>query len=477
MFCRTIARNSLIKQTIRKSVSRTALRSISAGCCSNKELLNRKEVTAFNQAKPAKWNFQTVRNYSSYPPHIKVPLPALSPTMETGTIISWEKKEGDKLNEGDLLAEIETDKATMGFETPEEGYLAKILVPAGVKNIPIGKLVCIIVEKEEDVAKFKDFKDDSSPSPAAAAPAPSAPAPKPAAAAPQAPAAASAAASDTPPQGGRVLVSPMAKGLAEKKNIRLQGKGAPAPPPSSPGAPPKAPTPAPGAAHVDIPVTNMRAVIAKRLTESKVQIPHYYVTMAINVDKLLKFRERVNKKYEKKGVKVSVNDFIIKATAAASKRVPEANSSWLGDVIRQYKNVDVAVAVATPKGLLTPIVKEVNDKGVIQISSEMKELAAKARDGKLQPHEFQGGTITVSNLGMMGVTHFTAVINPPHSIIIAIGATNDTLVPDKSEKGFKVAKIMHATASCDHRTVDGAVAAEWMQAFTECLEEPENMIL
>lgn len=271
--------------------------------------------------------------------------------MELGTIISWEKKEGDRLNEGDLLAEIETDKATMGFETPEEGYLAKILVPAGTKEVPIGKLVCIIVENEADVAAFKDFKDDA----AAAAP-PKPAAPKPEAAAP--PTAAPPSAPVTPPPvppppadaSSRVYASPMAKRLAEQRNIRLQGKGTglfgsitsgdldslstQAPPATSAAAAP--PKPAPGQAYVDIPVSNIRGVIAKRLLQSKQSIPHYYLTVKVNVDKLLALRSRFNKKLEKEGVKLSINDFIIKASALACKQVPEANSAWQETVIRQY---------------------------------------------------------------------------------------------------------------------------------------------
>lgn len=262
--------------------------------------------------------------------------------MEMGTIISWEKKEGDRLNEGDLLAEIETDKATMGFETPEEGYLAKILVAAGTKEVPIGKLVCIIVENEADVAAFKDFKDEGG----AAAPPPKAPAPEAAAAPPSAPVAPPPVPQSPPEDSSRVYVSPMAKRLAEQRNIRLQGRGtglfgsftsgdldglsAQAP---AAAAPP--PTPAPGQAYVDLPVSNIRGVIAKRLLQSKQSIPHYYLTVEVNVDKLLALRARFNKKLEKEGVRLSVNDFIIKASALACKQVPEVNSSWLDTVIRQ----------------------------------------------------------------------------------------------------------------------------------------------
>ncbi|SPP82009.1 dihydrolipoyllysine-residue acetyltransferase component of pyruvate dehydrogenase complex, mitochondrial isoform X2 [Drosophila guanche] len=428
------------------------------------------------------WSYNFARNYASLPEHLRVPLPALSPTMERGSIVSWEKKEGDKLNEGDLLCEIETDKATMGFETPEEGYLAKILIPGGTKDVPIGQLLCIIVNDQASVAAFKDFKDDAPagapaaaaappppPPPAAAAPAPVA-APPPAAAPAPAPAGTSQTAAEQ--RGDRVYASPMAKKLAEAQKLRLQGQQ---PAAAAKSAPPKA---APGARYTDIPVTTMRAVIAKRLLESKTQLPHYYVTAQCQVDNLLKFRAKVNKKYEKQGARVSVNDFIIKATAIASLKVPEANSAWMDSVIRQYDDVDVSVAVSTEKGLITPIIFGADRKGVLDISKDVKELAAKARANKLAPHEFQGGTISVSNLGMFGVNQFCAVINPPQSCILAIGTTTKQLVLDPdSLKGFKEINLLTVTLSADHRVVDGAVAARWLQHFRDYIEDPQNMIL
>lgn len=292
-----------------------------------------------------------MRFYADLPDHIKVPLPALSPTMEEGTLVSWAKKEGDKLSEGDLLAEIETDKATMAFETPEEGYLAKIIIPAGTKGIPIGKLVCVIVSKESDVAAFKDFKDDSAPPPkkkAEPAAAPAAPSPAPAAPSPPPPAAAPSA----PPPGGRVYASPMAKRLAEQRNIRLQGKGtglfgsitskdldaiaqaggaAAAVGRPAPGAP-EAPR---GTGFMDHPVSGIRDVIAKRLLQSKQSIPHYYLAAELNVEKLLKLRAKFNKLLEKDKVKLSVNDFVIRASALSCVDVPETNSYWMDTIIRK----------------------------------------------------------------------------------------------------------------------------------------------
>lgn len=489
-----LIRSNLLQHSIKKVIRSNISRTFTIEVSKRKHFNSR--ISILQTEKHLLWQQRIIRRYSSnLPSHIKVALPALSPTMNMGNIVSWEKKEGDKLGEGDLLAEIETDKATMGFETPEEGYLAKILVPAGTKEVPVGKLVCIIVENAADIAAFKDFKDDgapggSAPSPAPAAPAPVAPPPPSAAPPAVAPPQASAA-------GDRVYASPMAKKLAEQRQIRLEGKGtglfgsitssdldklaAGAPTagaaPAAPAAKQKSAVVPAGAAYIDIPLTNMRSVIAKRLLESKTTVPHYYVTIDINIDKLLALRQKINKKLEKQGPKVSVNDFIVKATALASLVHPEVNSAWMGTAIRQYNDVDVSVAVSTPTGLITPIIFRANSKGIITISKEVKELAAKAREGKLQPAEFQGGTISVSNLGMYGVTHFTAIINPPQCAILAVGGDQKRLIADdNSEKGFRKAHFISATLSSDHRIVDGAKAAEWLSALREYLEDPEMMI-
>lgn len=497
---RTIAiRNeSILRGSLSTAVrcrSRVAQRLLSTQATRKQQIFRISDYQLNKPKQTSVWSTNFVRAYSDLPDHIKVTLPALSPTMEQGTIVSWEKKEGDKLNEGDLLAEIETDKATMGFETPEEGYLAKILIPAGQKDVNIGKLVCIIVENEADVAAFKDFKDDGAAAPAAKKPAeaPAAP-PTPVVAAvppPPPPAAAAAPAPMTAVEqsGKRVYASPMAKNLAEKQRLRLEGKGsgiygsitsADLAGMSAVGAPaagiPTMPS-GPGA-YIDIPVSNIRGVIAKRLKESKQQIPHYYLTAECNVDKLLKLREKVNKKLAKDNMKVSVNDFIIKATAVACRKVPETNSYWMDTVIRQFDNVDVSVAVSTERGLITPIVFGADRKGVIDISKDIKALAAKARDNKLQPHEFQGGTVSVSNLGMFGVNNFCAVINPPQSCILAVGTTTKKIVADPNElKGFKEINVITVTLSADHRTVDGAVGAKWLQHFRDFMEDPASMIL
>ncbi|GJQ73257.1 hypothetical protein Trydic_g13632 [Trypoxylus dichotomus] len=472
-----VVRSDLLKGTVQKNLRSCLVRALSAECARRRN--HYRSHLLVSSSTPLQWRPNLVRYYADLPSHIKVPLPALSPTMEEGTLVSWAKKEGDKLNEGDLLAEIETDKATMAFETPEEGFLAKILIPAGTKGIPIGKLVCIIVSNQADIAAFKDFKDDSAPPPkkaagaappAAAAAAP-APAPPAAAAPPPPPAAPPAAAPPATAPHDRVYASPMAKRLAEQRNIRLQAKmGAPAP---AKGA---APTPAAGAAFVDIPVTGIREIIAKRLLQSKQTIPHYYLSAELNVEKLLKLRSQFNKKLEKEKVKLSVNDFVIKATALACMDVPDANSHWMDTVIRRFINCDVSVAVSTDKGLITPIVFEANHKGLVKISKEVKTLAGKARDGKLQPHEFQGGTFSVSNLGMYAVNNFSAIINPPQTCILAVGGTVEKLIPCE-EKGFRTVPFMWVTLSCDHRVVDGAIGALWLKAFRRYIEDPETMIL
>lgn len=439
-----------------------------------------------------------VRGFADYPSHIKVALPALSPTMEMGTIVSWEKKVGDQVSEGDLLCEIETDKATMGFETPEEGYLAKIFLPGGSKDIPIGKLLCIIVEKAEDVAQFADFLDDGSNAltpevaPKAPSPAPSAPAPAPVVAAPAPVAAKPAPVLNSPvkpPSGDRIFASPAAKRVASEKGIDLSliksGSGMDGMITSRDVESFKAPAAAATAFpsgfplgdmfYSDADTSSMRKVIAKRLQQSKQEIPHYYLTVECNMDSTMKLRQEINKTYEKEGIKLSVNDFIIKATALACKRVPQCNSAWMDTFIREYHSCDVSVAVDTGKGLITPIVTNVESKGLAEISEAVKELAGRAKAGKLQPHEFQGGTITVSNLGMFGINQFTAIINPPQACILAIGGTEKKVVVKGGEPA--VSDVMRVTMSCDHRVVDGAVGAQWLQHFKKFLENPQSMLL
>ena len=443
------------------------------------------------------------RGFADYPEHTKVTLPALSPTMEFGTVTTWEKKEGDYVNEGDLLCEIETDKATMGFETPEPGYVAKVFVEAGTKDIPIGKLLAIIVETEEEVAKFKDFEDDGSTLVGAKPQAPKEdkadPATPPAAAPASPPKAAmrpAAAGTGAAKGAGRPFASPAAKKMAAERGIDLgqiaSGSGMDgmittrdlegvSPSAAVPGvaAAPGAflgALPPPQGEFSDTELTNMRRTIAKRLQQSKMEVPHYYLSVECAMDNVMGLRKEINDEYADEGVKLSVNDFIIKATALASKRVPECNSAWMGDFIREYHTCDVSVAVDTGSGLITPIVAGAESKGLAEISLEVKELAAKAKDGKLQLHEFQGGSITISNLGMFGIEHFTAIINQPQSCILAVGGTKQRVVP-AAEGGSKVKSVMKVTLSCDHRVVDGAVGAKWLSFFKKFLENPKTMLL
>lgn len=442
---------------------------------------------------------------SDLPPHIKVTLPALSPTMELGTIVSWEKKEGDKLNEGDLLAEIETDKATMGFETPEEGYLAKILLPAGSKDIPLGRLLCIIVSEQSDIAKFENYtptEADLKPLQAETPSVPSAPAPAPVAATPppppppQPPLPSSAPSQShlSIPQafkssgiGGRIFASPFAKLIANEKGINLAMLTGSGPngrirvqdvlsPQISPSfATPTEPSSS-SSSYKDVDLTSMRQTIAKRLLLSKQTVPHYYLSVEIEVDDLLKARKELNEMLKNDNIKISINDFVVKASALACCKVPEVNSSWQETFIRQYTSVDVSIAVSTDNGLITPIVFNAEKKGLVEIARDTKELAVKARDGKLKPHEFQGGSFTISNLGMYGITNFAAVINPPQSCILAVGGTEQRLIPD-SNGNPKAANILSVTLSCDHRVVDGAVGATWLKNFKQYLSKPFSMVL
>uniref|UniRef100_A0A8C8SEZ1 Acetyltransferase component of pyruvate dehydrogenase complex n=1 Tax=Pelusios castaneus TaxID=367368 RepID=A0A8C8SEZ1_9SAUR len=431
---------------------------------------------------------------SSYPPHMKVALPALSPTMTMGTVQRWEKKVGEKLSEGDLLAEIETDKATIGFEVQEEGYLAKILVPEGTRDVPLGTALCIIVERESDIAAFADYRETGVADIKSQAPLPI---PLPSVAAPPQPTVPSAPAVSspaTPAHKGRVIISPLAKKLAAEKGIditQLKGElpcplfvckplspldkclAAPLAPPVTPAAPTSAVPPT--GTFTDIPISNIRRVIAQRLMQSKQTIPHYYLSVDVNMGEILVLRKELNQVSE--NVKLSVNDFIIKASALACLKVPEANSSWLDTVIRQNHVVDISIAVSTPAGLITPIVFNAHVKGLASISKDVASLASKAREGKLQPHEFQGGTFTVSNLGMYGIKNFSAIINPPQACILAIGTSENRLVPADNEKGFDVASMMSVTLSCDHRVVDGAVGAQWLAEFRKFLEKPTTMLL
>ncbi|KAG0309043.1 pyruvate dehydrogenase complex dihydrolipoamide acetyltransferase component (E2) [Dissophora globulifera] len=445
-----------------------------------------------------------VRFYSSksYPSHTVINMPALSPTMTMGNIGAWQKKVGDAIAPGDVLVEIETDKAQMDFENQEEGFIAKILAESGSKDVNINQPIAIMVENKEDVAKFADFTAADAGSSSAAGKSEEAEAPKKEESAPkeESKQADSTNAPASQSNADRIFASPLAKKIANEKKISLSdltgsgpngrivkadvesytpSKPAAAPAASAKAAPaatPAAATPAPaGAAYTDIPVTNMRKIIAQRLTESKQNIPHYYVTVECEMDKVMKLREVLNNSSEDK-YKLSVNDFVVKASALALKAVPEANSSWMNDSIRQYHTADICVATSTPSGLITPIVANAESKGLATISNQVKDLAARARANKLSPHEYQGGTFTISNMGMYGVKHFTAIINPPQSCILAVGSTEKRVLPGEDGE-FRTASVMAVTLSSDHRTVDGATAAQFLKAFKGYIENPLKMLL
>ncbi|KAL5535636.1 hypothetical protein ACEPAF_3730 [Sanghuangporus sanghuang] len=428
----------------------------------------------------------------------KFAMPAMSPTMSEGGITSWKKKEGEHFSSGDVLLEVETDKATIDVEAQDDGILAKIIKPDGAKNIVVGAPIGILAEEGDDLSAAEDLAKEVSqekpekPKTEEAAPVPPKPEPKPEPGEKPAPPKEEPKKADLP-TGDRIFASPIAKKIALERGVplsKVKGSGpngrilredvekykAPA---EVAGAGISATVP-PSADYVDTPVSNMRRTIGARLTQSKQDLPHYYLTVGIDMSKVLKLREVFNRALAEKDkdAKLSVNDFIMKAVSLALKDVPEANSAWLGEVIRQYKNVDISMAVATSNGLITPIIKDVGNKGIATISAEAKALAKKARDGKLQPHEYQGGTFTVSNLGMYDIDHFTAIINPPQSCILAVGSTSPTVVPaPDEEKGFRTVPIMKVTLSSDHRTVDGAVGSRWLTAFKSYLENPLTFML
>ncbi|CAG8503305.1 3744_t:CDS:2 [Ambispora gerdemannii] len=424
---------------------------------------------------------------SSYPPHIDILMPALSPTMTMGNVGTWQKNIGDPVSPGDVLVDIETDKAQMDFECQEEGYLAKILVETGTKDVKVGQPIAVLVEGQEDVEKFTDYTiaDTGIADTGSAQPTPKEEKPKEQSPEPQKNSDSTTTQPSTPsPQkksSDRIFASPLARKLAEERGIPLDqitGTGPNdriikadvdsfvAPAPSSPEA-----------EYTDIPLSNIRRVIAARLTESKQTVPHYYLTIEAEMDKVLKLREVLNKDSDG-SYKLSVNDFIIKASALALKNVPEVNSAWHGEFVRQYHNSDISIATATPTGLITPIITKAESKGLAVISNQVKELASRAREGKLAPHEFQGGSFSISNLGMYSIKSFTAIINPPQSCILAVGTTTKKLVPDESQTtGYRVTNTIHVTLSCDHRVVDGAVGAQWLKAWRSYIENPLRFLL
>ena len=463
---------------------------------------------------------------------IEIKMPALSPTMEEGTLAKWLVKPGDEIRSGDIMAEIETDKATMEFEAVDEGTLVSIAVEEGTENVSVGTVIAVLAEEGEDAdaaataptpapapaappsndgpaatptarklaeasgidlntitgtgPNGKITKDDVEAAGGTIAPAPT---PSPTAAAAAAPTA----------SGERIVASPLAKRIAEQKGIDLStitGSGPngrivkadveDAKPGAAPAVAASAPAPAPaptpsvspadgGAPYEEVKLNNVRKVIARRLTEAKQNIPHIYLTVDVRLDPLLKLRSQLNASLEADGVKLSVNDLFIKALARALQREPQCNVSFQGDVMHQYSRQDISVAVAAPTGLITPIITDAGNKGLAQISTEMKELAGKARDGKLQPHEYQGGTASLSNLGMFGTKQFDAVINPPQAMILAVGAGEQR--PFVVDGALQVATVMSVTGSFDHRAIDGVDGAKLLDQFRSLIENPMGLVV
>ncbi len=484
---------------------------------------------------------------------LEIRMPALSPTMEEGTLARWLIKVGDRVRSGDIMAEIETDKATMEFEAVDEGVLAEILVAAGTENVKVGTVIARLTVEGEDAAPAPAPAAASAPAPtAAAAPAPAVDAPPAtptarklaeqagidlasltgtgpkgkitkedveaavaagggtvSAPAAPVPAPTSAPAPSSAPQpaapGARIIASPLAKRIAADKGIDLAlvtgtgpgGRivkedvasfvpGAVAPVAAAPATATPAPAaaiPAPalaaelegGAPFTTEKLSNVRKVIARRLTESKQTVPHYYLTIDIRLDPLLKLRSELNAALAPDGVKLSVNDFLIKALARALIRVPQCNVSYHGDTMRRYARADISVAVAAPSGLITPVITEADSKSLSLISTEMKTLAGKAREGKLMPHEYQGGTASLSNLGMFGIKQFDAVINPPQGMILAVGAGQQAPYVVNGE--LSVATVLHASGSFDHRAIDGADGAQLMEAIKQLCENPLGLVV
>jgi pyruvate dehydrogenase E2 component (dihydrolipoamide acetyltransferase) len=436
-----------------------------------------------------------------------IKMPALSPTMEEGTLAKWLVKEGDQVSAGDIMAEIETDKATMEFEAVDEGTIAKIEVAAGTEGVKVGTVIALLAGEGEDAGAATSAPAEAAPAAegkgtaltgveqpteAGEDPAPARSEPNKAASAPAAQA----------PAGDRIIASPLAKRIAADRGIDLAGVKGSGPngrivkadvEGAKPGATAAAPTSdaverelAPSVApkaqqaqdfgipHTSEKLSSMRRTIARRLTESKQQVPHIYLTVDVRLDALLKLRGELNQALEPQGVKLSVNDLLIKALAKSLLAVPKCNVQFAGDELLTFSRADISVAVSIPSGLITPIVKDAGNKAVSAISTEMKDLAARAKDGKLKLEEFQGGTASLSNMGMYGIKQFEAVINPPQGMIMAIGAGEKR--PYVVDDALAIASVMSATGSFDHRAIDGADGAELMKAFKELVEAPLGLV-
>jgi len=416
--------------------------------------------------------------------------------MTAGNLATWKLKVGDSFSAGDVLAEIETDKATVDYESVDDGFIAQILVSEGAQDVPINTPIAVVVDDEASIAAFKDFVAEASAAPVAApadVPTSVSAAPSATPASPPAAAAVPASAASTTSVGGLVPASPLARQLASQMGVDLASIAGTGPggrviaadvveaPEKAANAPASVAgtTPVASAApFMDLPHSNIRKVTAKRMVENKNTNPHYYLTMEVCMDDLIAMRAQVNELVD---VKTSVNDFVIKACAKALVEVPVCNSSWSDEFIRQYSAADISVAVNTDRGLLTPIVFGADTKTVAQISKDVKALAAKAKENKLKPEEFMGGTFTVSNLGMFGIKQFTAIINAPQACILAVGGTEKKVVvndgPDATTNPVIVKSVMTVTLSSDHRVVDGAMGATWLRSFKKHIEAPLSLLL
>ncbi len=431
---------------------------------------------------------------------INVLMPALSPTMTEGNLAKWLKKEGDPIKAGDVIAEIETDKATMEVEAVDEGRLGKILVAAGTEGVKVNDVIAVILEEGEDATSIKAGAPAAAPAPKSTA----ASIPAPVIATAVSPAPSGSAQTATPAgAGGRVFASPLAKRIAQEHGLdlsRIIGTGPngrvvradvekakagggtkPAPSAAKPAAQAPAVSGTQGFGEPEfelVPHTTMRKTIARRLQELKQFVPHFYLQIDCEIDRLLKVREEINAGAPKDGpgvYKLSVNDFILKASALALKQVPAANASWSDDGVKLYRTADISVAVAIPNGLITPIIRRAEEKRLSEISSEMKELAGRAKLGKLKPEEYTGGGFSLSNLGMFGIKNFAAIINPPQGCILSVGAgIQQPVVRDGT---MAVATLMGCTLSVDHRVVDGAIGAEFLSAFKRLIENPLAMLV
>ncbi|CAM6105190.1 unnamed protein product [Calypogeia fissa] len=447
---------------------------------------------------------QFTRGYSSdLPLHQEIGMPSLSPTMTQGNIASWKKKEGDQVAAGDVLCEIETDKATLEMESMEEGYLAKIIVGDGTKDIQVGQPICIMVESKDDIPKFSNYEGAAGGAPPASAPKQEASPPPPpkAESTPRPPPPKPEASESSSPQsssGSRTFASPAAKKLAAERNVPLssiRGTGpnghivkadiedylasgaSPAKQESSVSAAKGAPALEGGSDYTDVLNDQARKDMAYRLLQAKQTIPHYYLSLDARVDKILVLLDQLNQSQgAAKPKQVSVGDFVIKAAALATRKVPECNSSWTEDFTRQYHNVNIGVAVQSEKELMVPVVKDADRKGLAIIAEEVQVLTEKAKTNSLDPSDLQGGTFTI-NLGTVGIKQFSAIIIPPQSCILAVGTTEKRVIPGPEKGEFVHGTFMVVTLSCDHRVVDGAIGAQWLGAFKGYMEEPMTLLL